>query len=111
MQTSPMPGWYGEVTLTAVALVALQRQLELEARLSNVQAVIHNQDNREHDLLDSDDYYQFEGGLAATIRHLSGQQPSMYHNDHSRPESPRIRRLGRGNRSGGSSTRRQSQMD
>ncbi len=68
-------------------------QPELEARLSNVQAVIHNQDNREHDLLDSDDYYQFEGGLAATIRHLSGQQPSMYHNDHSRPESPRIRRL------------------
>jgi cobaltochelatase CobN len=29
--------------------------------------VVHNQDNREHDLLDSDDYYQFEGGLAATV--------------------------------------------
>ena len=27
--------------------------------------MLHNQDNREHDLLDSDDYYQFEGGLAA----------------------------------------------
>ena len=36
-----------------------------EQRLGGVQAVVHNQDNREHDLLDSDDYYQFEGGMAA----------------------------------------------
>ncbi len=65
----------------------------LRARLSKVEAVLHNQDNREHDLLDSDDYYQFEGGLATAVRHLSGKQPSLYHNDHSRPESPRIRTL------------------
>jgi len=64
-----------------------------EQRLSAVELVLHNQDNREHDILDSDDYYQFEGGAAAAVRHLSGQQPSIYHNDHSRPESPRIRPL------------------
>ncbi len=64
-----------------------------ESRLSGVQAVLHNQDNREHDLLDSDDYYQFEGGLAAAVTHLSGTAPKVYHNDHSRPESPRIRTL------------------
>jgi len=65
----------------------------LETRLSKVEAVLHNQDNREHDLLDSDDYYQFEGGLTAAVRHLSGRQPSVYHNDHSRPENPRVRTL------------------
>ncbi|MDH3658538.1 MAG: cobaltochelatase subunit CobN [Alphaproteobacteria bacterium] len=64
-----------------------------ERRLQAVELVLHNQDNREHDILDSDDYYQFEGGVAATVRHLSGEQPSIYHNDHSRPESPRIRTL------------------
>ena len=64
-----------------------------EARLAGVEAVLHNQDNREHDLLDSDDYYQFEGGLTATVRHLSGERPAVYHNDHSRPETPRIRTL------------------
>lgn len=64
-----------------------------ESRLKNVQAVVHNQDNREHDLLDSDDYYQFEGGMTAAARVLSGEQPSIYHNDHSRPESPKIRTL------------------
>ena len=65
----------------------------LAARLSAVDAVLHNQDNREHDLLDSDDYYQFEGGMTATVRYLSGRQPAVYHNDHSRPESPKIRTL------------------
>ncbi|MDI9408922.1 MAG: cobaltochelatase subunit CobN [Candidatus Pacebacteria bacterium] len=61
--------------------------------LGGVQAVVHNQDNREHDLLDSDDYYQFEGGLAAAVESARGSLPVIYHNDHSRPETPRIRRL------------------
>jgi cobaltochelatase CobN len=65
----------------------------LEARLAAAEAVLHNQDNREHDLLDSDDYYQFEGGLALVVRQLSGQAPAAWHNDHSRPEVPRIRSL------------------
>jgi cobaltochelatase CobN len=64
-----------------------------KARLAGVQIVVQNQDNREHDILDSDDYYQFEGGITAAVRHLSGAQPTIYHNDHSRPESPRIRTL------------------
>ncbi|HET7594558.1 MAG TPA: cobaltochelatase subunit CobN, partial [Stellaceae bacterium] len=62
-------------------------------RLAEVEAIVQNQDNREHDLLDSDDYYQFEGGLAVAVRHLAGATPVVYHNDHSRPENPRIRTL------------------
>ena len=64
-----------------------------ESRLKTVEVVVQNQDNREHDLLDSDDYYQFEGGLTASIRHFGGEQPVVYHNDHSRPETPRVRTL------------------
>jgi cobaltochelatase CobN len=64
-----------------------------ETRLGAVDAIVHNQDNREHDVLDSDDYYQFEGGMTSAVRHISGQQPVVYHNDHSRPESPKIRTL------------------
>ncbi|MCK7611552.1 cobaltochelatase subunit CobN [Roseibium sediminicola] len=66
---------------------------DLETRLRSVDAVLHNQDNREHDLLDSDDYYQFEGGLAATVESLKGAAPKVYHNDHSRPERPVVRTL------------------
>ena len=62
-------------------------------RMKTIQAVVQNQDNREHDLLDSDDYYQFEGGMAAAAEHLSGNRPAIYHNDHSRPEKPVVRSL------------------
>ncbi|MBB3137349.1 cobaltochelatase CobN [Rhizobium pisi] len=64
-----------------------------EERLRSIQAVVQNQDNREHDLLDSDDYYQFEGGMAAAAEVLGGVRPAIYHNDHSRPEKPVIRSL------------------
>jgi len=62
-------------------------------RLKRIEAVVHNQDNREHDLLDSDDYYQFEGGMTAAIEQASGKLPLVYHNDHSRPEKPVTRTL------------------
>ena len=62
-------------------------------RLASIEAVIHNQDNCEHDLLDSDDYYQFEGGMSAAVETQSGTKPRVYHNDHSRPERPIIRTL------------------
>ncbi len=62
-------------------------------RLAAIEAVIHNQDNREHDLLDSDDYYQFEGGMSAAVEAAAGAKPVIYHNDHSRPERPVIRTL------------------
>ena len=68
-------------------------QERFRARLGDIDAVIHNQDNREHDLLDSDNYYQFEGGLSVAAEMLSGRRPAAYHNDHSRPENPRIRTL------------------
>ena len=64
-----------------------------EARLKSVEAVVHNQDNREHDLLDSDDYYQFEGGAVAAVRVLSGSQPAAWHMDHSRIDTPKARTL------------------
>jgi cobaltochelatase CobN len=66
---------------------------QLEARLAGADAVLHNQDNREHDILDSDDYYQFAGGLSAAVAHLSGRDVPVYHNDHSLPERPVIRTL------------------
>ena len=58
-----------------------------------MQVVLHNQDNREHDLLDSDDYYQFQGGLSAAVEEVSGARPQLWFGDHSRPERPRLHRL------------------
>ncbi|XFA73064.1 cobaltochelatase subunit CobN [Thermosynechococcaceae cyanobacterium Okahandja] len=65
----------------------------LQQRLRQLQVVLHNQDNREHDLLDSDDYYQFHGGMTVAVRSQRGEQPTVYFGDHSRPEQPKIRTL------------------
>ena len=62
-------------------------------RLNTMQIVLQNQDNREHDLLDSDDYYQFQGGLTAAVKSVSGQQPDIYFGDNSRPDQPKVRQL------------------
>jgi cobaltochelatase CobN len=73
---------------------AAAEQIDLfRARLSEVEVVHQNQDNREHDILDSDDYFQFQGGLHAAVRHLRGKAPATYHGDSSSPERPRIRTL------------------
>jgi cobaltochelatase CobN len=64
-----------------------------EQRLKQMQVVLHNQDNREHDLLDSDDYYQFQGGLTVAVRALTGKNPTTYFGDHSIPENPKVRQL------------------
>jgi cobaltochelatase CobN len=67
----------------------------LTQALRNVQVVLHNQDNREHDLLDSDDYYQFQGGLASAVKSVRGSDPKLFFADHSRRERLRIHRLDR----------------
>ena len=62
-------------------------------RLSGVQVALHNQDNREHDIFDSDDYLQFHGGMIATIRALTGRQPRHYFGDSHDPARAQVRDL------------------
>jgi cobaltochelatase CobN len=62
-------------------------------RLKSIQVALHNQDNREHDIFDSDDYFQFHGGMVASIRALTGAQPKAYFGDSSRPDAVQVRDL------------------
>lgn len=67
----------------------------LEKAFRHVQVVLHNQDNREHDVLDSDDYYQFHGGMTAAVRRSGGSGVKPLIADHSRHERLRIHSLSR----------------
>jgi cobaltochelatase CobN len=62
-------------------------------RLAQTEVVAQNQDNREHDLFDSDDYFQFHGGTIAAVRALTGTAPAAYLGDTSRPDDVRARTL------------------
>jgi cobaltochelatase CobN len=68
-------------------------QSSLERRLAGVDAVLHNQDNREHDVLDSSDYYEFVGGLGAAVERVRGEAVALYHGDNSNPSAPRVRSM------------------
>ena len=61
--------------------------------LSGVQVAVKNQDNREHDIFDSDDYLQYHGGMIATIRSLTGRNPQRYFGDNSDPQRAKVRDL------------------
>jgi cobaltochelatase CobN len=52
-----------------------------------------NTDSREHDIADSDDYFQYHGGMVATVRALTGQAPAAYIGDNTRPDAVRTRTL------------------
>jgi cobaltochelatase CobN len=62
-------------------------------RLRGIVLAVQNQDNREHDIFDSDDYFQFHGGMIAAVRALAGSSPRAYLGDTSRPDRVRIRDL------------------
>jgi cobaltochelatase CobN len=62
-------------------------------RLKEVSIAVKNQDNREHDLFDSDDYFQEHGGMIACVRALTGKNPAAYFGDSANPEMPKVRTL------------------
>jgi cobaltochelatase CobN len=66
---------------------------EFRERLTSVEVALHNQDNREHDIFDSDDYLQFHGGMIATIRSLTGRKPRHYFGDTQNPDRAVVRDL------------------
>ena len=66
---------------------------EFKKRLATVEVALHNQDNREHDIFDSDDYLQFHGGMIASIRSLTGKQPKSYFGDTQNPDRATVRDL------------------
>jgi cobaltochelatase CobN len=66
---------------------------EFRSRFAAIQVAVKNQDNREHDVLDSDDYLQYHGGMIASVRALTGSAPRQYHGDSSDPSRVRVRDL------------------
>jgi cobaltochelatase CobN len=60
---------------------------------ARIEVAVKNVDSREHDILDSDDYYQYHGGMVATVRALTGAEPAAYLGDSSDPSRVAARTL------------------
>ncbi|MEU4494670.1 cobaltochelatase subunit CobN [Streptomyces sp. NPDC023998] len=66
---------------------------EMETAYKRITVAAKNTDTREHDIADSDDYFQYHGGMIATVRALRGTAPEAYIGDSTRPETVRTRTL------------------
>jgi cobaltochelatase CobN len=66
---------------------------DMEAAYRRIAVAVKNIDTREHDIADSDDYYQYHGGMVASVRALTGTAPAAYVGDSTRPEHVRTRSL------------------
>ncbi|MBB6174510.1 cobaltochelatase CobN [Nocardiopsis mwathae] len=66
---------------------------EMETAYRRIAVAAKNTDTREHDIADSDDYFQYHGGMVATVRALRGTAPEAYIGDSTRPETVRTRTL------------------
>ena len=66
---------------------------DMQHQYRRIMVAAKNTDCREHDIADSDDYFQYHGGMIATVRALTGQAPAAYIGDNTRPEAVRTRTL------------------
>jgi len=66
---------------------------DMRTAYKRIQVAAKNVDSTEHDIADSDDYFQFHGGMVATVRALTGQDPDAFIGDSTRQETVKTRTL------------------
>ncbi|MEU8159827.1 cobaltochelatase subunit CobN [Micromonospora parva] len=71
-----------------------EARADMERSFARIAVAVKNQDTREHDIVDSDDYFQYHGGMVAMVRHLTGTSPAAYVGDSAMPHDVRTRTLG-----------------
>ncbi len=92
----PRTGWRGDGDLAEVyeawggfaygrGLDGAQSSAAHRSCFGRIDVAVKNVDSREHDILDSGDYYEYHGGMVATVRAISGREPAAVLGDSSDP--------------------------
>jgi cobaltochelatase CobN len=66
---------------------------EMRGAYARIELAVKNIDSAEQDILDSDDYYQYHGGMLATVKAMTGREPAAFVGDSSQPDNVRARTL------------------
>jgi cobaltochelatase CobN len=66
---------------------------DMETAFTRISVAAKNADTREHDIADSDDYFQYHGGMVAMVRSLTGRSPAAYIGDSATPDRVKTRTL------------------
>jgi cobaltochelatase CobN len=70
-----------------------EARADMEQSFRRIAVAAKNQDTREHDIVDSDDYFQYHGGMVAMVRALTGSSPAAYVGDSAVPQAVKTRTL------------------
>ncbi len=74
-------------------LPGVPARADMERAYTRMRVAAKNQDTREHDIVDSDDYFQYHGGMVAAVRALTGTSPDAYVGDSAVPDTVKTRSL------------------
>ena len=96
--------WRGDADLAEVYAVwggfaygrgldGVEARGDMETAYKRIEVAAKNIDTREHDIADSDDYFQYHGGMIATVRALTGRAPAAYIGDSTNPDATKTRSL------------------
>ena len=74
-------------------LPGVEARADMEQAFRRIAVAAKNTDTREHDIADSDDYFQYHGGMVAMVRSLTGRNPAAYIGDSAVPDAVKTRTL------------------
>jgi cobaltochelatase CobN len=96
--------WHDDADLAAVyeawgghaygrGLNGVEARDAMREHFARIDVAVKNVDNREHDVLDSSDYFAEHGGMVAYVRHVAGRDPKAVIGDSADPERVHARSL------------------
>ena len=74
--------------------MGVEAKREFRQRLASLDGAVKNQDHRESDFMDSDDWYDYHGGMIAASGRFGGRAPASYMGDSSSPGNIKTRSTG-----------------
>jgi cobaltochelatase CobN len=74
-------------------LDGVEARAAMREHFARVDVAVKNVDTREHDLLDSSDYFAEHGGMVAYVRHVGGRDPKAMIGDSADPDQVHARTL------------------
>lgn len=96
--------WHDQSDLAAVyeawggyaygkGLDGAEAHASMREQFGRIEVAVKNLDTREHDIFDSDGYFQYHGGMVAMVKAVTGQEPKAWFGDSADPTTVETRTL------------------
>ncbi|MDO9409771.1 cobaltochelatase subunit CobN [Patulibacter sp.] len=74
-------------------LDGVEAHTSMREQFARIEVAVKNLDTREHDIFDSDGYFQYHGGMVAMVKAITGKEPKAWLGDSADPTTVETRTL------------------